>query len=78
MERNLRTALYTWQNAIGIGLIMPRIAIVMLAAKLYVGNKCAKTKIGWIISVIDNKLMIEKGHNINIIKETLIITNKKT
>ena len=73
-----RIVLYTRQNAIGIGLITPSTVIVMLATKLYVRNKCAKTKIGWIISIIDNKLMTEKGYNTNSIKEMFSTMNKKT
>jgi len=72
-----RTALYTRQNAIGIGLITPKTAIVMLATKLYIRNLRAKTRISKIIIMINNKLMIEKGKNNNTIKEEYNTNNKK-
>ena len=76
-KKFLRIALYTRQNAIGIGLIMPKTAIAMLATKLYIGNLQAKTKISQIIIIINNKLMIEKGKNNNTITEDYDTNNKK-
>ena len=72
-----RTVLYIRQNAIGIGLIMPKTAIAMLETKLYIRNLRAKTRISKIIIMINNKLMIEKGKNNNTIKEEYNTNNKK-
>ena len=46
--------------------------------KLYIRNKCAQTKIGCIITTIDNKIMIEKGRNNNSILNNFRILNKRT
>ena len=56
---------------------MPKTAIAILATKLYIGNLQAKTKISWIITIINNKLMIKKGKNNNTIKEEYNTNNKK-
>jgi len=60
-KKFLRSILYIRQNAVSIGLIVPKIVIAILTTKLYIGNKRANTKIRWIIASIDNKIMIEKG-----------------
>ena len=49
----------------------------MLAAKLYIRNKCAQTKIDCIITIINNKIIIEKGRNNNSISNDFRISNKR-
>ena len=73
-----RSIMYTKQNAVGIGLIAPKIVITMLSAKLYIGNKRANTKIRQIIESIDNKIIIEKGRSSNKIINDFQSTNKLT
>ena len=73
-----RAVLYTRWNIVEIRLIIAKTAIAMLAAKLYIRNMWTKTKIGWIISTIDNKVMIEKGRNTNSIHSDFVTTNKRT
>ena len=60
-KKFLRLIMYAKQNAVRIGLIVPKTVITMLSAKIYIGNKRANTKIGQIIESINNKIIIEKG-----------------
>ena len=53
--------MYIRQNAMGIRLIKPSIAIVMLEYKLYIGNRRGKTRVGKLISIIGEKLTIKNG-----------------
>ena len=77
-KKFLRSIMYTKQNVARIGLIAPKTVITMLLAKLYIGNKRANTKIGWIIESIDNKIIIKKGRLSNKIINDFQSTNKLT
>ena len=56
-----RAILYKRQNAIGIGLITPKIIIAMLACKLYIGNIRAKSRMNKLIQYHKESIMIENG-----------------
>ena len=71
-----RLILYAKQNAVGIGLIAPKIVITILSEKLYISNKRSNTKIGWIIESINNKIMIKKCRSLNKIIDDFQLTNK--
>ena len=56
-----RAAMHSRKSAVGIGLIKPKTVIAILACKLNVGNVRAKTKIGKIIRMQEESLIIEHG-----------------
>ena len=56
-----RAAMHSRKSAVGIGLVKPKTVIAILACKLHVGNVRAKTKIGKIIRMQEESLMIEHG-----------------
>jgi len=49
------------QNTIGIGLIFLEIVIIIFASKLCVGNLRADTKVGKLIRLNEEALMVEYG-----------------
>jgi len=57
----LRAAMHSRKSAVGIGLMKPKTVIAILACKLCVGNVRAKTKIGKIVRMQEESLMIEHG-----------------
>ena len=60
-KKFLRAILYVQQNRLGIGLIKPKTAIAMLACKLYIGNKRAKSKLAKLIRINKELVAIEYG-----------------
>ena len=53
--------LHSRKNAVGIGLIKPKMAINMLACKLHIENKRCNAKIGKLIWLIEEAVMVEYG-----------------
>ena len=49
------------KNAVGIGLIKPKISLATLSCKLCIGNIRAKTKKGKIIGIQEGSVSIEHG-----------------
>ena len=59
-KKFLRLIICTKQNTVRIGLIVPKLVITILLAKLCIVNKKSNIKIERIIESIDNKIIIEK------------------
>ena len=45
----------------GIGLVIPRTVVAMLAFKLYIGNKWVKSKISKLIGINEELVVVECG-----------------
>ena len=54
-----RVVLYSRRNAIGIGLIRPKMVIAIQACKLYLGNLRAQMRIARMIRINEEVIMIE-------------------
>ena len=55
----LRAVLYSYQNVVGIYLIWPKIAIVILEYKLHAGNRKGNAIIAKLISLMEEAVIIE-------------------
>ena len=55
----LRAVLYSRRNAIGLGLIRPKMMITIQACKLYTGNLCSKTRIVRLFRMNEEAIVIE-------------------
>ena len=56
-----RAILYVQQNKLGIGLITLKIAVAMLAFKLYIRNKRANSKVAKLIRINEESVGVKYG-----------------
>ena len=77
-KKFLWSVLYARQNTVSIRLISLSMAIAILVIKLYIWNKRAKSKIGQIITMIDNKIIVDYGKAVNKITNSSLSKNTRT
>ena len=58
-----RAILYVQWKKLGIGLITSKMAVAILAFKLYIGNKRANSKVAKLIGIIEEAVAVEYRKN---------------
>ena len=70
-----RVVLYLRRNAIGVGLIRPKIVITMQVCEWYIRNLRAQTRVARLIRINKETIIIEYGRGKQTTKYNRITTN---
>ena len=72
-----RAVLYSRKTALGVGLIVPRIIIDVLALKLYLGYQKVEDRISLLIQIIEDNAHMQYGYSESVIEVYRRIKPKK-